>query len=79
MLKDAKQRLASHLKSLKRSTLHQYQEQWVQERRDWKITTRGKQQNKDQRRTKLVCYLSLLFPERSHVAKRLVCDNSHTL
>jgi hypothetical protein len=76
-LKESKRRLASYLKTLRRKALHQHQEAWVQERRDWKIITRGKKQAHDLHRTDLVQSLCLLFPERARLAQRLASD--HTL
>ena len=42
VLKESKQRLASYLKLLKCTALLEYQDKWIQDRRDWKIITRGK-------------------------------------
>lgn len=60
----SKRQLASYLKSLRRATLYKHQEQWIQERRDWKVATRGKEQSRNVHRTDLVQSLSLLLPER---------------
>ena len=77
-LKESKKRLASYLKSLKANALRQYQETWIQQRRDWKIITRGKEQAQDLDRTDLVQSLCLLFPERARVAQRLASDEPLT-
>jgi hypothetical protein len=63
-LKHAKQLLATYWKTLRRVALYNYQETWVQERRDWQVLTRGKKQRDDLCRANLVEILFLLFPER---------------
>lgn len=77
-LKEFKKRLASYLKTLKGSALRQYQESWIQQRRDWKIITRGREQARDLDRTDLVQSLCLLFPERARLAQRLASDEPLT-
>lgn len=77
-LKEAKKRLASYLKALKGKALRAYQEKWVQQRRDWKIVTRGKEQAHDLDRTDLVQSLCLLFPERARLAQMLASDEPLT-
>ena len=72
-------RLASYLKTLKGSALRQYQESWIQQRRDWKIITRGREQARDLDRTDLVQSLCLLFPERARLAQRLASDEPLTV
>jgi hypothetical protein len=56
--KEASRRLRNYRRALKRSTLRQYQEAWVQERRDWKILTRGKEQPGDIYKSDVVQNLS---------------------
>ena len=73
-LKHSKQLLASYWKTLQRVALYNYQEKWVQERRDWQVLTRGKEQHGDLHRADLVESLSLLFPERRRLAQRLASD-----
>ena len=77
-LRESKMRLASYLKTLKGSSLRQYQESWIQQRRDWKIITRGREQARDLNRTDLVQSLCLLFPERARLAQRLASDEPLT-
>ena len=77
-LKESKKRLASYLKTLKGSALRQYQESWIQQRRDWKIITRGREQARYLDRTDLVQSLCLLFPERARLAQRLASDEPLT-
>jgi len=77
-LKQSKQLLESHWKRLKRIALREHQEQWVEERRDRQIITRGKEQFDDHQRTDLVESLCLLFPERKRIAQKLISDNVMT-
>ncbi len=77
-LKEAKKRLASYLKTLKGSALREYQEKWVQQRRDWKIVTRGKKRAQDPDRTDRAQILCLLFPERARLTQRMVSDKPLT-
>lgn len=72
--KNAKRSLASCRKTLTRLALRQHQEEWVRERRDWKILTRGKEQPHDLCRTDLVDSLCLLIPERGRLAQRMASD-----
>jgi hypothetical protein len=68
-VKGAKGRRATnHGKSLMRLALRKHQESWVQERRDWKILTRGKEQSLNQCRNDLVNNPSLLVSERERLA-----------
>ena len=73
-LRDAKRDLASYLRTRRRLALHEYQEQWVQSRLDWKVITRGKEQTNDLVRTDLVRSMSLLIPERGRLAQRMVSN-----
>jgi hypothetical protein len=43
-LNEAKRRVTNYYKTLKSNTLREHQEQWIRDRRDWKILTRGKEQ-----------------------------------
>ena len=72
--KEAKRRITSCYKTLKRLALRQYQETWVAERRDWKILTRGKEQPRDVCKTDLVRNLCLLVPERGRLAQWMASD-----
>ena len=73
-LTESKKRLASYLRTLHSKTLREYQEAWIQRRRDWKIETRGKEQAHEPDRTDLVESLCLLFPEHARLAQRLASD-----
>ena len=75
-LKKDKQQLNSYWQSLKRTALRQFQQQWVKERRDWKVITRGSGQSSDSCRTDLASSLSLLFPERYRLAQRITSGNT---
>jgi len=77
-LKHSKQLLASYWTSLQRVALYNYQEKWVQDRRDWQVLTRGKEQNDDLYRADLVESLFLLFPERRRIAQRMASDSVMT-
>lgn len=70
----SKQLLASHWRRLKRIALIEHQGKWVRKRRDWVITTRRREQPDDPNRADLVQSLSLLFPERRNIAKRVDSD-----
>lgn len=59
--KEARRRLRNYRRALKQSTLRQYQEAWVQERRDWKILTRGKEQPGDIYKSDVVQNLSASY------------------
>lgn len=73
-LRNAKRDLTSYIKTQRRLALREYQEQWVQSRRDWKVHTRGKEQTDNLVRTDLVQSMSLLVPERGRLAQRMVLD-----
>lgn len=73
-LDEAKCQLASHHKALNRAALRNHQERWVQDRRDWKILTQGKQPPSDISKTDLVRNLSLLIPEWGHLAETMASD-----
>jgi len=74
-LKEAKDRMVSYRKTLKRTTLRQYQQHWTRDRRDWKILTRGKQQADDLCKTDIVQSLCLLIPERGRLALGMASDD----
>ncbi|OCK97279.1 uncharacterized protein K441DRAFT_675323 [Cenococcum geophilum 1.58] len=73
-LRNAKRDLASYLRTRRRLALHEYQEQWVQSCRDWKVVTRGKEQTNDLVQTDLVRSMSLLIPKCGRLAQRMVSD-----
>ena len=61
-------------KVLYRKTLRRYQEQWIQDRLDGKILTRGKEQLSSLCKTDLVQNLCLLIPERGRLALIMAPD-----
>lgn len=67
----AKRQLTTYSRKLKRDALRLYQETWVQERRDWKILTRGKEVAQDRSKTELAQDIYKLFPERGRLAERM--------
>ena len=73
-LNKAKQRYTNHLKKLKSRALRQYQEHWVQERRDWNILTRGTEVVQDRCKTEFVENICALIPERGRLANRMAAD-----
>lgn len=73
-LSKARQRYANHLKKMKFTALRQYQEHWVQERRDWKILTRGRVVAQDKSKTDVVQNICLLIPERGRLAQKMAAD-----
>ena len=66
--------LKSYQKTLFRTALSRYQNKWVQDRRDWKILTRGKIQPRGIYKTDLVENLCLLIPERGRLAPLVDTD-----
>ena len=71
-MRDAKRELTSHLKTRRRLALRAYQEQWVKSRRDHKVASRGLTNEQDAVRSDLVRSMSLLVPERSRLAQRML-------
>jgi hypothetical protein len=65
---EAKTQLFTYRAALERETLRQYQKQWIQDRRVWKILSRGKERAKDVCRNDLFQHLCLLRPERGRLA-----------
>ena len=68
----AQRRLTTYSRKLKQDTRRLYQETWVQERRDWKILTRGKEAAEDNSKTELAQSVYKLFPERGRLAEKMV-------
>jgi hypothetical protein len=71
---NAKRCVTTYYKKLKQDALRQYQGNWVRERRDWKILTRGKEVAQDNCRTGFVQSIWLLIPERERLAKKMASD-----
>jgi hypothetical protein len=61
---------------LKRESLWQYQAWWIQDRRDWKIKTQGKEQVEDVMPTELVQALSVIILERRRLTKMMISDKA---
>lgn len=74
----AQRRLTTFSKKLKRDALRLYQETWVQERRDWKILTRGKEVAEDNSKTELAQSIHKLFPERGRLAEKMASTSPLT-
>jgi hypothetical protein len=74
----ARRRLTTYFKKLKRDALRLYQETWVQERRDWKVLTRGKEVVQDNSKTELAQSIYKLFPERGRLAQKMACTSPLT-
>jgi hypothetical protein len=62
-LQEPERRAVSYYKKLYRVRLREYQKKWVQDRRDWKILSRGKEVPSDTSETDLVKNIFLLIPE----------------
>lgn len=59
---------------LTRKRLQQYKLEWVRERRDWKVMTRGEGRAEDQSQTDLSDILARVMPERGRLAKTMISD-----
>jgi hypothetical protein len=59
---------------LTRKRLQQYKLEWVRERRDWKVMTRGQGRAEDQSQTDLSDILARVMPERGRLAKTMISD-----
>ena len=73
-LSRSRQRRTNLLKKLKLEALRQYQQNWVRERRDWKVLTRGKQVVQNSSKTDFVQDVCLLIPERGRLAHQMRAD-----
>jgi hypothetical protein len=69
--REAKRKLANTLRTERRLRLEAYQQEWIQARRDWKITTRGEQVSNDPSKTDSVRDVSVWMPERERLAKSM--------
>jgi Protein of unknown function (DUF3435) len=76
--RNAKRALANALRQQRRVRLDAYQEQWIKDRRDWKIKTRGEEAAKNPSKTDFVRDLSVWMPERERLAKRIASDRPLT-
>ena len=77
-LPEAERHTASYYKKLYRVRLREYQKKWVQDRRDWKILSRGKEVSSDTSKTDLVKSIFLLIPERARLAQKMAPEESLT-
>lgn len=77
-LKVAKDEARNYKDRLLRKTLSQYKLEWVRQRRDWKIDTRGKVSPNDDVKTDLESILTRLMPERGRVAKLMTSNQAAT-
>lgn len=57
--------------SIRQSELHRYQTQWVRERRDQRILTRGKNQHESLESDACTRALTLIMPEMGYIAEAL--------
>jgi hypothetical protein len=73
-LKEAKCSVTKYFKTLKRATLRKYQEQWIRDRRDWKILTRGKEQPSSLHQDDRLDALCRIMPERGRLRQIVVSD-----
>ena len=73
-LKAASSKASLNYRSITAKRLQQYKLEWVRERRDWKIATRGKEQPDDDLKTDLLDILSRITPERNRLAKPIISD-----
>ena len=73
-LDEAKRRVTNYYKTLRNNTLRQHQEQWIRDRRDLKILTRGKEQLSGLLRDDRLQILCRLFPERGRLRQIVVSD-----
>lgn len=59
---------------LRRKRLQQYKLEWVRERRDWKVKTRGKERLDDKTKTYLLDILLWVMPELGRLASTMISD-----
>ncbi|KAH0543790.1 hypothetical protein FGG08_001972 [Glutinoglossum americanum] len=74
----AKAKVRDYLRSLKAKTLQQYKQDWVQNRRDWKVITRGKEPTENVNKTDLTRSLFLVLPERDRLSTMMASDKPLT-
>ncbi|KAK3175952.1 hypothetical protein OEA41_007274 [Lepraria neglecta] len=73
-IKAAESKVRAYRASLRKKRLQQYKLEWIRERRDWKVKTRGKESPDDEKRTDLLDILSRVMPERGRLAKMMISD-----
>lgn len=62
------------LKKLRRECLKQYEVEWVEQRRRWKVITRGEERPEDDIKKDLWDILCIIMPERGRLARTLISD-----
>lgn len=77
-IQSARTRFYTVRSKLEKDALADYQLQWVQQRRDWKVMTRGKQRKDDDESKDLVNILRRLMPERDRLARLMTMDTIAT-
>ncbi len=73
-IKAAESKVRGYRATLTKKSLQQYKLEWVRQRRDWKVTTRGKERPNDDEQTDLLGILSRLMPERGRLTQTMVSD-----
>lgn len=72
----AQRRLTTYSRKLKKDALDLYRECWIQERRDWIVETRGREQADNESKTDLAPSLYKLFPERGRLARAMATTSA---
>ena len=73
-IKAARNKARAYRVSLTKKSLQKYKIEWVQKRRDWKVTTRGKERPDDDKNTELLEVLSQVMPERGRLTRTMISD-----
>ena len=73
-IKAATGRARNYRSGLRKRLLQQYKLEWVRQRRDWKVATRGKEKADDAQTTDLLDVLSSVMPERRRLTKTMISD-----
>ena len=73
-IKAAESKSRAYRARLSKKRLQQYKFEWVRERRDWKVKTRGKERPNDETKTDLLDILSRVMPERGRLATTMISD-----
>lgn len=70
----ARSKASSRLASLTKKRLEEFQLEWVQQRRDWKVLTGGKERPEDNTKTDLFVILSRIMPELGRLSGPMTSD-----
>ncbi len=73
-IKAAESKSRAYRARLSKKRLQQYKFEWVRERRDWKVKTRGKERPNDETKTDLLAILSRVMPERGRLTTTMISD-----